>query len=157
MAGFNPHPVRRPDETPNTDVTAPPDKSFNPHPVRRPDETSRGGYDRARDRVSIHIRSEDRMRQLSICCYRCPFDTVSIHIRSEDRMRRAIPRTSWCVSGFNPHPVRRPDETLANHRLEVRESVSIHIRSEDRMRRPAALWSVPLSSVFQSTSGPKTG
>ena len=64
-----------------------------------------------RIQVSIHIRSEDRMR-LKDAIKRYILGAVSIHIRSEDRMRQRVN----CVYnvgmyGFNPHPVQRPDET----------------------------------------------
>ncbi len=107
---------------------------------------------------------------------------VSIPIRSEDRMRLAstVPLLSWPVC-FNPHPVRRPDATHHAQRVQQQRQVSIPIRSEDRMRprhrgplRSCGAVSIPIRSEdrmrpaagpdgihanrpFQSPSGPKTG
>ena len=129
---FNPHPVRRPDETSLCYSVPSHELRFNPHPVRRPDETIPDSRRRLCRCVSIHIRSEDRMRlRLGI---RYQWDIpVSIHIRSEDRMR--LERIEGIALGC---------------------LVSIHIRSEDRMR-PYSDGFVEIRTMFQSTSGPKTG
>ncbi len=120
---------------------------FNPHPVRRPDETNHDLAVVSLFVVSIYIRSEDRMRHAGAFSASVGTD-VSIHIRSEDRMRHHV-LSSTCPpqASFNPHPVRRPDETLPVERQDISRSVSIHIRSEDRMRRGKGI------SCHQPTEG----
>jgi len=58
---FNPHPLRRADATFFRHLTPPPRRTFNPHPLRRADATC--GYPQVptNHRLSILIRSEERM------------------------------------------------------------------------------------------------
>ncbi len=157
-------------------------RCFNPHPVRRPDETSLATkVDAIFDVVSIHIRSEDRMRHGPRKAIAAPLNVsihirsedrmrlrwlirwsgylcVSIHIRSEDRMRLASRRVSMTSpTRFNPHPVRRPDET----RLTYQSLKSDYCFNPHPVRRPdetsPLLQPAATGYAFQSTSGPKTG
>ena len=134
-----------------------PSSSFNPHPVRRPDETREALYTQLyKVMVSIHIRSEDRMRLG--CADAITKDCgVSIHIRSEDRMRHAIRGTGAGRCDVSIH-IRSEDRMRPGGGIDsyYTDDVSIHIRSEDRMRPGIDITGATVSA-FQSTSGPKTG
>ena len=134
---------------------------FNPHPARRPGETRYGRLrTRRRASVSIHTRPEDRvkrkMRDLRdfgnrVSIHTRPEDrvklrgrtdnaslsTVSIHTRPEDRVK-LYPNKNAALPYicFNPHPARRPGETVYLVRVPGKnEAVSIHTRPEDRVKR----------------------
>ena len=106
---------------------------FNPHPVRRPDATNQFNQMYLTFKVSILIRSEDRM-QHNERAYNQRNCKVSILIRSEDRMQPISLALHEHKPSFNPHPVRRPDATSQRKRARDRMRVSILIRSEDRMQ-----------------------
>ena len=160
VAGFNPHPTRKPDATWRLRSDCPEASGFNPHPTRKPDATRMRPSVRFCEANSFNphpTRKPDATYELPDSP--TPYADVSILIRPESRMlhtAQAFHRLT--CNRFNPHPTRKPDATMIGQ--EYIHSVVLFQSSSDPKAgcyesSPRAI--PPISGVFQSSSDPKAG
>ena len=132
---------------------------FNPHPARRPGASV--SLCRWHDRSPMFQSSPGPKTGCFRPRTRRPMvlHLVSILTRPEDRV---LPRSSRYnvrqISGFNPHPVRRPGASGEQwRRYQSSCDVSILTRPEDRVLQVPETVANRRQAVFQSSPGPKTG